>query len=105
VLIQRPDFTFAHQILVVLYADAGKEEEARAEAAKWLTLLSPLTIAQIREGLRQNSPCVGFTDFSRHFFDTLQRIGVSDPPLGSSLPKWVGKEASGQGTQARKGIE
>ena len=65
---------------MVLYADAGKEEEARTEAAKWLALSRPLTIAQIRKGWQQYDPCVGWKDFVSHFFDTLQRIGVSDRP-------------------------
>jgi adenylate cyclase len=79
VLIQLPDFLFGHQLLAVLYADAGEDEEAKVEAAKYLALLSPWTVAQIREGaLRISEPCVVYADFNRHFFDALQRIGVSD---------------------------
>ncbi len=66
-LIQQPDYKFAHEALVVLYADAGKEEEARTEAAKWLELSRPLIIAQIRERLQQYDPCVGWKDFVSHF--------------------------------------
>jgi tetratricopeptide (TPR) repeat protein len=80
VLIQLPDFLFAHAHLVVLYADAGKEEEARAEAAKWMALISPATVAQIREGWGRIDPCVGDAAFNRRFFNTLQRIEVSDSP-------------------------
>jgi adenylate cyclase len=75
VLIQHPDFYPAHGLLAVLYADAGKEEEARAEAAKWLTLVSPLTLAEYREHWRRVSdPCVAWRDSDRHFLDTMQRL-------------------------------
>jgi len=74
VLIQQPDNTFAHGMLAVLYADAGKEEEAKVEAAKWLALVSPRTVEEVRENSRQNDPCTGYTDFVNHQFDTLQRL-------------------------------
>jgi adenylate cyclase len=80
VLIQMPDFTFAHEFLAVLYADAGKTEEAKAEAAKWLALLSPLTVAEFREHWQQSDPCVGSPESKRHFFDTLDRLVVSQRP-------------------------
>jgi tetratricopeptide (TPR) repeat protein len=75
VLIQHPDFYPAHGILAVLDVDAGKEKEARVEAAKWLTLISPLTLAEYGDHWRRVSdPCVAWRDPDRYFFDTMQRL-------------------------------
>jgi tetratricopeptide (TPR) repeat protein len=49
VLIHQPDLSLAHSLLAVVFSDEGREQEARAEAAKWLKLVGPLTIAKMRE--------------------------------------------------------
>lgn len=72
VLIHQPTFTFAHGVLAVIYADEGREAEARAEAAKWLKLVSPLTVSKLREVDRDNI-CAGRAD-RKHAFDTLERL-------------------------------
>jgi tetratricopeptide (TPR) repeat protein len=76
VLIQHPDFYPAHGFLAVLYADAGKEDEARVEAAKWLTLVTRLTVPEMRDHWRQvDDACVSWKNGAdSHFFDTLQRL-------------------------------
>jgi tetratricopeptide (TPR) repeat protein len=76
VLFHQPDFTFAHAILAVVYADIGNQTEARAEAAKWLKLVSPLTIAKVRELDRRNNPCEDRAERKRGF-DTLQRLSMA----------------------------
>jgi tetratricopeptide (TPR) repeat protein len=73
ILIHQPDFTFAHGSLAVIYADGGREEEARAEAAKWLKLASPLTIPRMRELLKKNNVCAVQAETKRAL-DTLERL-------------------------------
>ena len=73
VLIHQPDFYIANGVLAVIYADTGRENEARAEAAKWLKLVKPLTIPQIRELVRQNNACADQVA-QKHDLDTLERL-------------------------------
>ena len=72
VLIHQPTFATAHGVLAVVYADQGHEAEARTEAAKWLKMVSPLTVAKIRE-LDRDNICAGRAD-REHGFDTLERL-------------------------------
>jgi adenylate cyclase len=76
VLFHQPNFAIAHAVLAVVYADTDNETEARAEAAKWLKLISPLTIAKVRELARQNNPCADRTE-RKHGLDTLQRLTMA----------------------------
>jgi adenylate cyclase len=73
VLFHQPDFTFAHAILALIYAETGKEKEARTEASKWLKLVKPLTIAEVREWTRRNYVCADSAEWEHHL-DTLQRL-------------------------------
>src|SRR5262249_34626323 len=72
-LIHQPDLTFAHGALAVIYADEGREGEARAEAAKWLKLVGPLTIPKKGELVKQNDVCADQAQ-QRHALDTLERL-------------------------------
>jgi hypothetical protein len=73
VLFHQPDFTFAHAILALVYAETGKEKEARTEASKWLKLVRPMTIAEVREWTRRNYVCTDSAEWEHHL-DTLQRL-------------------------------
>jgi len=73
VLVHQPDFTLAHGVLAITYSKMGKKQEARDEAAKWLKLAKPLTIARIRELVRQNDVCVDLPQ-EEQGLDTLQRL-------------------------------
>jgi adenylate cyclase len=73
ILIHQPNFSIAHAVLAVLYADAGLAEQAKSEAAKWLKLISPLTIPKIRELVKQNDICADQAE-QKHGLDTLERL-------------------------------
>jgi adenylate cyclase len=69
---------WAHGVLALLYAKTGHQQEARTEAAKWLEAFKPVTIAQMRAGIRQNYPCTNLAQFMTSL-DALQRLTSSAP--------------------------
>jgi adenylate cyclase len=64
---------WAHATLALLYAETDRQQEARTEASKWLELIKPVTIAQMRAGIRQTYPCNDLAQFMTNL-DTLQRL-------------------------------
>ena len=75
------DYPFAksaHAVLALLYAKTDHQQEARTEAAKWLELFRPVTIAQMRTGIRQTYPCTDLPQVMTSL-DILARL-TSTPP-------------------------
>jgi len=87
VIAHQPTFAEAHAQLAEFYANMGDEREARMEAAIWLKLIRPLTIARVKELNILEAPCIASEISGAIVLDTLQRLTTTIDHGSLTRPK------------------